>query len=409
MKYLFVHQNFPGQFLHLARHLAAQRGKHELVFITEGNTNNIPGVRQITYRRPSPPVGQENIHVAAREFEFACRRADAVAEAARTLDGLGFRPDIVLGHHGWGELLNIRDVWPDIPLLGYFEFFYRTEGTDVNFDPEFQTSTSDFARIRAKNNINLQALALEAAGHTPTEWQRSTYPGWAHDQISLLPEGVHLDTCKPDPAARQKSFAIAGMTIAPKHKLVTYVARDLEPYRGFHIMMRALPRLLAARPDLRVVMVGGDGVSYGGKPANGTWRDKLTKEIGSVLDPARVVFPGRVDYATYLKLLQRSDAHVYLSFPFVASWSLREAIATGCALVGSDTPTVREFITHNRTGLLTPFHDPRGVAESVLRLLEDTKLANRLRANARKWAEAHLAMPTYLKAYEKLIRQVMRG
>jgi len=150
-------------------------------------------------------------------------------------------------------------------------------------------------------------------------------------------------------------------------------------------------------------------VSYGSKPAEGTWRAKLTQEIGGELDPARVVFPGRVDYATYLQLLQRSDAHVYLSFPFVASWSLREAIATGCALVGSDTPTVREFITHNRTGLLTPFHDPRGVADSVLCLLEDTKLASRLRANARKWAEANLAMPTYLKAYERLIRQVVRG
>lgn len=311
MKYLFVHQNFPGQLVHLLRHLAA-RGKHELVFIAEGSGGIVPGVRKVAYQRPAP--NGNAMHAAAREFEFAVRRAEIVANAARTLDQLGFRPDIVIGHHGWGEMLNLRDVWPDVPMLGYFEFFYRTEGTDVNFDPEFPSSVSDYARIRAKNNINLQALALEAGGHTPTAWQRSTYPRWAQDQITVLPEGVDLDVCKPDPAAARQPLTIGGMTITPEQKLVTYVARDLEPYRGFHVMMRALPRLLAARPDLRVVMIGSDGASYGSAPAGTTWRLKFLQEIGKAFDPSRVVFPGRVDYPTYLKILQRSDAHIYLSY-----------------------------------------------------------------------------------------------
>ena len=405
MKYLFIHQNFPGQFLHLVRHLGA-RGKDEVVFITEGNGNAIPGIRKVAYRRPT--ATPEATHPAAREFEFAARRAEIVARTAATLRELGFTPDIVIGHHGWGEMLNIRDVWPDVPMLGYFEFFYRTDGSDVGFDPEFPTALADHARIRAKNNVNLQALALEGHGQTPTELQRSTYPSWTHGKMNLLPEGVHLDMCAPDPTAGRKPLEIGGMTIAPGDKLVTYVARDLEPYRGFHVMMRTLPALLAARPDLRVVMVGGDGVSYGAALRGTTWRARMLKEIGAGFDASRVVFPGRVDYATYLRLLQRSDAHVYLTYPFVASWSLREAIATGCAVIGSDTAPVREFITHGRTGLLTAFHNPQGVADSVLRVLEDLRLARRLRVGARKWAEANLAMPAYLAAYEKLIRKVMR-
>ena len=405
MKYLLVHQNFPGQFLHIARHLGAS-GAHEVVFITEGNAQTIPGVRKVAYRRPAPAA--EPTHIAAREFDLAARRAEVVARTAATLKELGFQPDIVIGHHGWGELLNIRDVWPDVPLLGYFEFFYRTRGADVGFDPEFPTSVADHARIRAKNNVNLQALALDGHGQTPTQWQLSTYPAWARSQIDVLAEGVHLDICAPDPNAARQPLSIAGMTVAPGEKLVTYAARDLEPYRGFHVMMRAIPALLAARPDLRIAMVGGDGVSYGAAPRNTTWRAKLLKEIGKGFDPARVVFPGRVDYATHIKILQRSDAHVYLSYPFVASWSLREAMAVGCPLVGSDTSTVRDFLTHNRNGLLVPFHDPQRIADSVLRLLEDTRLSRRLRGNARKWAEANLAMPAYLLAYEALIRRVIK-
>jgi glycosyltransferase involved in cell wall biosynthesis len=286
LNYLFVHQNFPGQFLHIARHLGAS-GEHQVVFITEGNAQNIPGVRKVAYRRPAPAA--ETTHAAAREFDLAARRAEAVARAAATLKELGFQPDIVIGHHGWGELLNIRDVWPDVPLLGYFEFFYRTVGADVGFDPEFPTTVSDHARIRAKNNVNLQALALGGHGQTPTQWQLSTYPAWARSQISVLAEGVHLDVCTPDPDAAQRTLRIGDMTVGPGEKLVTYAARDLEPYRGFHIMMRAIPTLLAARPDVRIAMVGGDGVSYGAPPRNTTWRAKLQKEIGKGIDPAREI------------------------------------------------------------------------------------------------------------------------
>ena len=187
------------------------------------------------------------------------------------------------------------------------------------------------------------------------------------------------------------------------------MSRDLEPYRGFHVMMRALPDLMRARKDLKVVMIGGDGISYGAPPQDGNWREVMLAEVGKDIDPKRVVFPGRVHYPTYLAALRRSDAHVYLTYPFVASWSLREAMAIGCAVIGGDTEPVREFVTHEQNGLLVPFFDPKGLADTVLRVLEDAPLARRLREGARRYAEKHLAMGDYLAAYEALIGKLIGG
>lgn len=404
MKYLFVHQNFPGQFLHVLRHLVAQK-QHEIVFITEPSANEIPGVRKVPYRKPPPP--STAAHIASVELDSGVRRAEVVAHTASNLKQLGFVPDIMIGHHGWGELMNLTDVWPGVPLLGYFEFYYRTEGIDVGFDPEFPVDVSDFPRIRAKNAINHIALNLGQHGQTPTEWQLSTYPDWARPQINLLREGVDLNVCKPDPKVRRGAMKFGDMTIRPSDKLVTYVARDLEPYRGFHLMMRTVPHLLRLRKDVRVVIVGGDGISYGNPPKQGTWREVMLAEIGDGIDPDRVVFPGRLDYQTYVAMLQRSDAHVYLTYPFVASWSLRESLAMACAVIGSDTQPVREFITNGENGLLASFFDPAGLARTVARVLEDTKLSRSLRENARRYAEKHLRMEDYLAGYDALIDRLV--
>ncbi len=406
MRYLFVHQNFPGQFVHLLRHLIAQK-RHDIVFVSEDNPNRMEGVRRLTYGRP-PELGRSTFPTAA-EFELATVRAHAVSLVARQVDRLGFSPDIVIGHHGWGELLDIRDVWPKVPLLGYQEFYYRLEGLDVGFDPEFPTPVESLPRIRAKNAVNFLALTNGGHGQTPTDFQRSSYPDWAQRSISLLPEGVDLEGCRPAPEARRRIFRLGDVTVSPRERLVTYVSRDLEPYRGFHTLMRALPRLLDARPDVRVVMVGGDGVSYGAKLAGGTWRERMLTELGDRLDRERIHFVGKLQYADYKRLLQRSDAHVYLTYPFVLSWSLREALACGCAVVGSNTAPVREFITHRENGLLTPFLEPDRLADSILELLENRHLASKLAAGARHYAETTLRMDTYLSAYDTLIDDVINA
>lgn len=383
----------------------AKTGRHEIVFLTEPNANRIGGVRKLSYVIPPPPR-ERGTHIDALDFDHAARRAAAVASAALSLRQLGFTPDLILGHHGWGELLNLGDVWPGVPMLGYFEFFYHTNGIDVNFDPEFPMPPEQYPRVRAKNIVNLLALGLGQHGQTPTEWQLSTYPAWAQPQIALLREGADLDRCRPDPAARRDPLEIGRMRIGPRDKLVTYVSRDLEPYRGFHTVMRALPHLLKARRDLKAVLVGGDGVSYGAPPPLGTWRQQLLAELGEAIDLSRVVLPGKIEYTEYLRLLRRSDAHVYLTYPFVASWSLREAMASGCAIVGSDTAPVREFIVHEETGLLAPMLNPSAVADAVLRVLEDKALAQRLRTGARGFAEDRLDLNATTEAYIALMARL---
>jgi glycosyltransferase involved in cell wall biosynthesis len=403
VKFLFVHQNFPGQYLHIVRHLAAS-GEHEILFVTEPNQNAIPGVRKLVYRPRRQP--SRTTHPDAREFENAMIRGEAVGHAAAQFRKLGLTPDIIIGHHGWGELLNVLDLWPDVPLLGYFEFYYRIHGLDVGFDPEFPADPARYPNVRAKNAVNHLALTLGRHGQTPTRFQRNTYPAWAQPQISIIPEGANLDQCSPRPALRRRNLVIGAMTVAPREPLLTYVARGLEPYRGFHTFMRALPAIQRARPNIRIAIVGSDEVSYGATPVGTTWREYMLKEVGDQLDLSRVHFLGRIEYDDYRALLQRSDAHVYLTYPFVASWSLREALAIGCVIVASNTEPVREFITDGQNGLLVPFPDPAALSDAVLRVLEDKRLAARLRANARAYAEANLQMSAHIAAFTTQIARL---
>jgi len=403
VRFLFVHQNFPGQYLHIVRDLLAEGG-HEIVFMTEPNRNHLAGVRKVTYARP--PATHAAVHPSAREFDIAMRRAEAGYAGARQIKALGFVPDVIIGHHGWGELLNLCDVFPGVPILGYFEFYYRLDGTDVNFDPEFPMSEDRFGAVRAKNGVNHLAVALEQHGQTPTHWQWQTYPAWSRERIAIIREGVDLDKCKPDPAARRGTVAVGDLKVGAKQKLITYVARNLEPYRGFHTFMRALPAILAARRDVVVSIVGGDEVSYGAAPPSGTWRSALMAEVGDRIDQSRVHFMGRVPYDDHVKLLQRSDAHVYFSYPFVASWSLREALAIGAPVIGSDTATVTEFVRDGETGLVSPTLDPDRLADTALRVLGDRDMSARLGAGARAFAVENLDLKAYLLAFRAEIERI---
>ena len=414
MRVLFVHQNFPGQYLHIIRNLVAEGG-HELWFISNPNQNRIAGVNMVHYTFDSEPNLQA--HVEAREFETAMKRAQAVAKAALEIKKRNFVPDVILGHQGWGELLSIQDVWPGVPVLGYLEFYYQPTGFDIGFDTEFQTSVTS-SRIRARNAINHLAMAPEAGawGQTPTEFQLSTYPSVFHDRIRLVREGVDLDQAKPDALLRLKPFVLAwnnangkqSLVLQPEHKVVTYLARGLEPYRGFHVMMRMLPGLLT-RKDVHVVIVGEDRSCYGPKLANSTWKEHMLVEMASRFDHERVHFVGHLQNGEHLRLFQRSDAHLYLTYPFVASWSLREALACGCAVVGSDTAPVREFIKNGINGVLGSFFNPKQLVASILELFEDKWLDDHVRSGARAYAQRHLDIKDYLSNYRRCIDMVTAG
>jgi glycosyltransferase involved in cell wall biosynthesis len=176
-----------------------------------------------------------------------------------------------------------------------------------------------------------------------------------------------------------------GVRLSCGDEVLTFVNRNLEPYRGFHVFMRALPRILAQRPRSHVLIVGGDEVSYGSRPVGGgTWRQRLLAEVGAGLPAGRVHFLGRLPYRDYLRVLQVSACHVYLTYPFPLSWSCIEAMSAGCAVVASRTPPVEEFVEHGRNGWLVDFFDADGLAEQVARVLSDPAQSMPVRQEARR-------------------------
>lgn len=374
MRILFVHQNFPGQYRHLAPALAARGHEVHAMGITDNPlAAQQPGVTVHRYQFNAPEALRQGVglHPLLQETQTKVIRGEAAALAARQLRDRGLSPDLICVHPGWGESLFLRDIWPDARMLCYLEFYYRMQGSDVGFDPEFPAGNEAQAmRTRTKNIFHLLSLEAMDQGVSPTAWQRSQFPGLFQSRISVIHEGVATDQIKPDPAAEVR-LGPTGPTLRAGEEILTFVARNMEPYRGFHSFMRALPAIQAARPNARIVIVGADGVSYGRAPADGgTWRQKLLAEVGARLDLNRIHFTGMVPYGQLIRLFQVSRAHVYLTYPFVLSWSMLEAMSAGALVIGSATAPVEEVIRHGENGLLTDFFDIEALAGTVIRALE---------------------------------------
>lgn len=404
MKFLFIHQNMPGQYVHVARHLA--RAGHEVTFITQPRNAQIAGIRKLEYQPALPP---SDAHEYVREFENGVANGLAVARLCEWLARDGFVPDIVIGHNGWGEILYVKEVWPQTPLLGYFEFYYRSRDSDVDFDREFPPEANAAMRLRTRNAINLLGLNAADWGQTPTEWQRSQYPKGYWDRITVVHEGVDTSLVKPDPTARL--WLSSGRCLSRADEVVTYSARDLEPYRGFHVFMRALPQVLKQRPAAHVLIVGSDGVSYGQRPEqSASWRTQLLAELEGQLDLQRIHFLGRLSYSQYLTVLQISKVHVYLTYPFVLSWSLLEAMSAGCLTVGSDTPPVAEVMHDGENGQLVDFFDISAMADRIAAALapENDAINDKIREAARNTVIRNYDVNTItLPAYLTLLRSLL--
>lgn len=359
MKVLFIHQNFPGQFRHIAAHLAKQPD-YQVLAIGRDSAPGLPGVKLLRYkphRTTSPQT-----HPYVRSFEDAVLHGQQVLRLLLDLKGKGYRPDVIVAHPGWGETLYAKDAFPNARLIHFCEYYYHAQGADMGFDPEFPPTVDDYARIRSRNALHLLNLENCDQGITPTHWQHSLHPAAYRDKIQVIHEGIDTDLLGPDPNA---TLTLPnGRVLKAGEPIITYVARNLEPYRGFHTFMRALPQVLKEHPTCQVVIVGGDGVSYGTKPKDApNWRIKMLRE--NPVDLERVHFLGKVPYDTYRKVLQVSAVHVYLTYPFVLSWSLLEAMASGCLIVGSDTSPVREAIIHGEIGFLVDFFDSDELAINI--------------------------------------------
>lgn len=376
MRVLFIHQNFPGQFRHLAAHLA-KRDDVEVLAIGREQAPGMAGVRLLRYkphRKASPQT-----HPYVRTFEDGVLHGQQVLRLLLDLKGKGYRPDVVVAHPGWGESLYVKEAFPSARLIHFCEYYYQARGADAGFDPEFPLDTNGAASIRSRNALHLLNLENCDQAITPTHWQRSVHPAAYREGMRVIHEGIDIAGLGPDPEA---SLQLPdGRVLKAGQPILTYVARNLEPYRGFHSFMRALPRILAAHPTCQVVVVGGDEVSYGSRPRGAAnWRRKLLAE--NPVDLQRVHFLGKVPYATYKRVLQVSAAHIYLTYPFVLSWSLLEAMASGCLVIGSDTAPVREVIEDGRNGLLVDFFATERIAEKALAALAEPERFNALRQQA---------------------------
>lgn len=367
MKILFVHQNAPGQYRELLRVLVDQK-VHEIVFLTQKKDIVLEGVQLEIYAPFQAPA--KTAFGLSRDWEEATRTGFGAARAAERLRDGGFTPDIIIGHCGWGELLFLKDVWPDVPVLGYFEYYYSMTGGLAGFDPEVPISPQAAYFARARNAVPLASLGSVDLCMVPTRWQRDRFPPLFHDRMYVCHDGIRCDLLRPDAEASLQLGRLS-VPLSRQDEVITYVARNLERARGFHILMRALPGILEKRPQARILIVGGTETSYGAKNQHpGGLRGEMEDELGARIDWSRVHFLGRVPYSQFCRIIQISRCHLYLSMPFVLSWSLLEAMSMQATVVAADLAPVREAIRHGETGLLVDFFDHEALARQVCDVLD---------------------------------------
>ncbi len=401
MKILFMHPNMPGQYKYLCPAFAEDPA-NQVVFITKNKTATLPNVHKIQYevnRKPSPHCHRYLVHAEQAVIQGQ--------EVWRCLNRLkheeGFVPDVICAHPGWGDALYVKDVYPDTPLLSFFEFYYHARGADVGFDPADMPKPDDLARVRTKNMHHLLNLTSADWGTSPTFWQHALHPPEYQSKISVIHDGINCDVAKP---AEEMTVKVnQNVTLKKGDEIVTYIARNFEPYRGFPTFMRAAERILKERPNCHIIAIGADDVSYGRRPPKGTtYRKMLMDEVD--LDLNRIHFVGTVQYEQLVRVLQVSAAHIYLTYPFVLSWSCMEAMAIGCAVVGSDTQPVREVITHGETGFLVDFFSPEAVAAQVSEILDHPTRMQHVRDAARQSMCDQYDLKKLLPLHMQLVRDV---
>ena len=386
MNILFIHQNFPGQFKHLAAVLAGQGHRVTALTLRVKERVNWKGVDVIPYGILRKT--EQKMHPWLLDLDSKVTRAESCYVAARKMRDQGYKPDLIIAHHGWGEAMFLRDVWPEARMGLYCELYHLSEYPHLTFDPEFppRDAEMDPLRIRLKNINNHLHFDIAHAGLSPTKFQADTFPDVFRDKISVIHDGIDTQALTKNEGA---TYTLEdGRVLTRDDEVVTFVNRNLEPYRGYHIFMRALPRLLRERPNAQVLVVGGDSVSYGARPPQGkTWKQIYIDEVRDQIpdeDWARVHFLGRIPYDSFVSLLQVSRVHLYLTYPFVLSWSLFEAMSCEAAIVASSTLPVQEALEHDHNARLVDFFDGDAMVDQAIELLEDEAARARLGKTARE-------------------------
>lgn len=398
MNILFLHRNFPAQFRHVLPVFASDPN-NKVVFITNNETAHMKNVMKVQYKlkREVP----DDCHRYLRFYEECVNHGQACAEAAIALKNQGFKPDVIFGHT-WGQTLFMKDVFPDVPLICYFEWFYDRYNGDMGFDGR-PLDIDDWAKLRSKNAHLLIDLFSCDYGFCPTKFQLKQFPKEFHNKIRVMHDGVDADYCKPDDNA-QFFVKDKNITLTRNDEVITYATRGMEAYRGFPEFMKAAEVLLKKRPNLQIVIGGEDRVCYGPQLANTTYKKMMLKQLD--LDMDRVHFVGSLPFNEYVKLLQISSAHVYLTYPFVASWSLLDAMSCGCPIVASSTEPVMEFIEDGKNGFLFDFYSTSGQVEKIEYVLDNKEMVEPVRQAARKTIVDNYNLKDLLPKHIEFIKSV---
>lgn len=398
MNILFLHRNFPAQFRHIVPAFA-NNPENNVVFITNNDTDIMKNVKKAVYKlkRTVP----DNCHRYLRFMEESVIHAQATAEAAIAVKNTGFVPDIIYGHT-WGQTMYMKDVFPDVPLLCYFEWFYNINGADVGFDG-IKPDIDEAAKLRTKNAHLLIDLYSCDYGISPTKFQASQFPKEFQNKIKILHDGVDTDFCCPDENA---TFTVKekNLTLSANDEVVTYATRGMEAYRGFPEFMKAAERLLKKRPNLHIVIAGEDRVCYGPKLAGTTYKQLMLKNLD--LDLNRLHFVGALPFYEYVNLLRISSAHVYLTYPFVCSWSMLDSMSCACPLIASNTAPVTEFVKDGENGLLFDFYDIDEQVTKIEFALDNKSLMKPVRENARRTIVENYALKDLLPEHIKYIKSI---
>ena len=406
MHVVFVHKNFPAQFGHVASHLIHQCG-HRCTFVSETEPGRFNDIEKVQYKTRGGATGQT--HYCARTFENGIWHAAGVYEALKPLQQR-LSPDLIVGHSGFGSTLFLPELFPDTPIISYFEYYYHRKGSDLDFRPDFPTSKANLLRSHARNAMIMLDLEACRAGYAPTHFQRDLLPEPYRPKVRVLHDGVPADFWRPHPieTLTLDGLDIGNLEIDPAQPVITYVSRGFETMRGFDIFMKAARLICNADPNVLVLVVGTDRVCYGGDLnyiAETSFKDHVLNQ--DRYDLNRIRFLGRVEPKLLAQILSRSDLHIYLTIPFVLSWSLLDAMACGCTVLASDTAPVREVIRHDDNGLLCDFFDVEALALAALEVLKNpAAYRQRLGRAARRTVEerysTEVIMPQMVQFYESV-------
>jgi glycosyltransferase involved in cell wall biosynthesis len=362
MHILFVHQNFPAQFGHIAAYLVQCKG-YRCSFASQQPAGNVGGIECVQYTIKGGAT--EQTHYCSRSFENAIWHSHALYDALQARPDL--KPDLVVAHSGFLSTVFLRELY-DCPVVNYFEYYYRTVGADMDYRPDFPYPAINRLRAHARNANILLDLENCDAGYSPTRWQRSLFPRTYRDKIRVIFDGIDTTVWKPLPGAPRR---VGNLAVADDMRIITYVSRGMESIRGFDIFMKFAKQMCARRRDVLFFVVGEDRVCYGGDlEFTGAKSFKEWVLARDQYDLSRIHFTGPLPIPVLAHLLAITDLHVYLTVPFVLSWSLMDALACGATVLASDTAPVREMIAHGHNGLLADFFNVEAMMEAASRVLD---------------------------------------